>query len=456
MEADVQSFKPIKTWDNHYHDNGIPLYEGRKAAEAKTLYEILAKVANKSLSDLQNQHEGLLVFPDQPSESLKEKSLFTLSGHGSDAIFNTYNLMGVYRISDANLGNVTVEIRSRFDSEDRQPFTTYLLSKIFGGNFLSWSVDFGQGMWQMLLIFLFRYYLIRAVQQGLYKEYRQFQYNDAKFRGAINIPAHIRRNIPFQGNVAYQTREFTHDNPVMHLIRHVLSYIKGRYPTLFTALNDVTFYRATRAVTEATPSWNIRQRNTWTKLVHMPIVHPFYTEYEPLRKLCLQILREEGASLYQQERTNKIEGVIFDGAWLWENYLAYILKPISFDQCVHKTDKNVKVFYNDDYALYPDFLHKSNQMVLDAKYKHESRNREDIHQVLSYMYLTEAKYGGLIFPDERDNEYMEEEKQIYNKDRYWLNIKFPIPQNTIADSEFEMKMEQAEFSLRKKVDARII
>ena len=64
-----------------------------------------------------------------------------------------------------------------------------------------------------------------AMKQGIYKEYRKVQYNDSNVRGTIDISRHIRENIPFCGNISYDTEEFCYDNAVMELIRHTIEYI---------------------------------------------------------------------------------------------------------------------------------------------------------------------------------------------------------------------------------------
>ena len=44
----------------------------------------------------------------------------------------------------------------------------------------------------------------------------------------IDVGNHLKKNLPFTGNIAYTTREFTYDNPMMQLIRHTIEYIKNQ------------------------------------------------------------------------------------------------------------------------------------------------------------------------------------------------------------------------------------
>ena len=48
-------------------------------------------------------------------------------------------------------------------------------------------------------------------------------------RGTIDINRHLKLNLPFNGRVAYRTREFSHDNHVTELIRHTIEYISKPY-----------------------------------------------------------------------------------------------------------------------------------------------------------------------------------------------------------------------------------
>lgn len=80
------------------------------------------------------------------------------------------------------------------------------------------------------LLYMFPKFLNEALSQGLYKEYKRNEYNDANVRGTIDINRHLRSNMPFNGRVAYRTREFSHDNHVTELIRHTIDYIsKSRF-----------------------------------------------------------------------------------------------------------------------------------------------------------------------------------------------------------------------------------
>ena len=103
---------------------------------------------------------------------------------------------------------------------------------------------------------------------------------------------------------------------------------------------------------------------------------------------------------------DKIYGILFDGAWLWEEYLNTFLPEDSFVHSRNKTGKGRKyVFTDHTNPCFPDFYNET--MVLDAKYKrYEDWKRiqpADIYQVMAYMHILDVSKAGLIVPDEQHN-----------------------------------------------------
>ena len=130
-----------------------------------------------------------------------------------------------------------------------------------------------------------------------------------------------------------------------------------------------------------------------------PVRHPYYTEYTVLQKLCLQILRHEKISFGRDD--NEIYGILFDAAFLWEEYLNTLLSPLGFIHPKNKAKTNAISLYSDRYLpAYPDFI--GNGMILDAKYKRldGSIGREDRFQMISYLHVTKYSKGILLHPSE--------------------------------------------------------
>ena len=122
------------------------------------------------------------------------------------------------------------------------------------------------------------------------------------------------------------------------------------------------------------------------------------------------ILNREKHGLGYQEQ--KIHGILFDVAWLWEEYVYTLLpKDFTHPRNKDKTD-GISVFSDRKRKVFPDFYNRELRTVLDAKYKkleltEKGINREDLFQLISYSYILEAEQAGLVFPSKEkvvDNE----------------------------------------------------
>ena len=291
-------------------------------------------------------------------------------------------------------------ISSRFSDESDDYFLHYLLQKVFNINLTSLDVGLSpEDKLYQLLVYLFPKYLQAALRKGLYKEYQRFFHNDSHLKGAVDVGNHFKKNLPFTGNIAYTTREFTYDNPLMQLIRHTIEYIKTQKS--FGVILDNN--RETIAeVTRVTPSYKLADRAKFIRINKTkPLRHAYFREYRKLQELCLMILNREKHGLGYQEQ--KIYGILFDVSWLWEEYV-YALLPKGFLHPRNKEKKGgILVFSNGKRKVYPDFYDRERKIVLDAKYKkleftEKGINREDLFQLISYSYILEAEKAGLIFP----------------------------------------------------------
>ena len=278
------------------------------------------------------------------------------------------------------------------------------------------------------LLYLFPYFLKKALSQGLFKKYRRFEHNDANIRGPINISRHIRENIPFRGTVAYTTREHSYDNEITQLVRHTIEYIRSKPSGAVVLNNDWETKECVSQIVLATQTYNARERNKVINQNLRPIRHPYYSAYTSLQRLCLQILRHE--SIKYGQAKDKVYGILFDGAWLWEEYLNAVFEGYHLSithaknktGAKNKTHKNGIQIYAGSGYYYPDFYRQTagdkegnNSFVLDAKYKRlgnavvrdeqdsnvknrVSIGREDLFQMITYMHVLPAKKCALLYP----------------------------------------------------------
>lgn len=402
--------------------------------------QLSEKLLDRTLESL-SQEDNILIFPhdllDSPDLEKDGKVLETVSGQ-----IKTQNILGFLGCGDERL-----TIHSRFANGDDDYFLHYMLQKVLQLNLTSLDVGLSQeDSWYQLLIYLFPKYLQAALRKGLYKEYQRFFYNDSHVKGTIEVARHIKKNVPFTGKITYSTREFSFDNALMQLIRHTIAFIQHTVPNGRALLSSSASVRENTAeIVRVTPSYKFSDR---AKIIHLnqtrPIRHAYYYEYGKLQQLCLMILRQTKHGLNQSQQ--KIHGLLFDVAWLWEEYLATLLGE-DFEHPQNKVSKGgISVFQSGNgRKVYPDFYSRPLGVVLDAKYKKLEKGiaREDLFQLITYSYISKAQLAGLIFPStgkEIDNDIgtLEGYGGILKK---WSLL---IPQKSSSYDDFVKQIQESE------------
>ena len=384
-------------------DNNI----GQQNAETFLRKDVAAlfPIADKTVAELCRENENLLIFPysiEESADKIGESSVMSiLNTHDPEKVcISTGNVMGFIGVD-----KLQIKIKSRFDIGRDDYLLHYMLQKVLSFNLFDLNHNNEQEDVFDFIMFMFPYFLKSALRQGIYREYQTFKHNDANLRGTIDVGRHIAKNIPFIGNIAYSTREYSHDNSMTELIRHTIEFMKTKRYGMSVLNIDHETIENVKTIVEHTPIYNKNDRNfIISKNLRMK-AHPYYTEYLPLQTLCLQILRMEEIKYGESE--DEICGILFDGAWLWEEYVNTILREIGFKHPENKLRKG-GIYLFEDYSgvRYPDFY--NDEMVLDAKYKRLSNydkvakvDPDDIHQVIAYMTAMQIDKGGFIAPLEQ-------------------------------------------------------
>lgn len=356
--------------------------------------------------------ENIKQFANKKIKYLKENNLFILSKNSfKDDIENSdiieldevnnkiysNNIMGFIGYNDTQ-----IKITSRFTpNSDKDYFLHYMLQKVFYSNIFNWEYTTERDYSFDFLIYMFTYFFQKAIRQGIFKSYQKREYNDANVRGVIDINRHIKNNIPFNGKIAYNTREYSYDNNITQLIRHTIEYINTKSRGILNINEDIK--SGVFQIIEATKRYDKNKRQSIINKNLKKLNHPYFYEYEPLRKICIQILRHEELKYGREE--NKIYGILFDGAYLWEEYIYTILKDLDFLHPRNKEKTDGINLLNKKWTVYPDFYNYNKQMVLDTKYKMLNKDNDKIdgsdkHQIISYVYTLGAKIGGFVYPSE--------------------------------------------------------
>ena len=419
----------------------ITIQDNNYQGKVCSLHDVadLLSIGNKSIRQLCDENEHLLVFPlsiDDTDDRIGDSTIIDIYAENENFVrIKSGNIMGF-----VGRKNQQLKIYSRFDNQKHDFFLHYMLQKVFSFNIFNLDFTSSEDNVFEFLVYMFPAMLKIAMRQGVYKEYRRFRHNDANVRGTIDISRHIRENIPFRGTVAYNTREFSFDNSITELIRHTIEYIKTIPSGDIILSSDKTVEDCIKKIVSYTPSYSHTERIKIIQDNLLPCNHPFYKEYTALQKLCVQILRQEEIKCGTDD--DRIYGILFDGAWLWEEYLNTLLCEKGFIHPENKLGTGSIYLFEHGGQRFPDFWKQD--IVLDAKYKKLAINgnrldieRDDVHQIMAYMYRLKAPKGGIICPYVGDDNKVI--SQNMHKDSYLGSLSLyalAIPKNCSSYEDF--------------------
>ena len=358
---------------------------------------LVKTVSDKTLVELEK--EGVFIFPVM----IRDAEDITRDQMVLQSINDTYcsgNIMGFL-----GYGEERLVIESRFSKGKNDFFFQYLIERVLDFpnivNLETNAID-NDRMFSLLL-FLFPTHLAAALRKGAFKTYVRNEYNDGNVRGTIDIDRHIRKNEPFIGNIAYSQREYAYDNYLMQLVRHTVEFIK-RKPYGYKLLAKVK--DQVRLVVEATPSYEAKNlRKVLLENKKRVVSHAYYHEYRALQTLCILILQNEKSQVGLGAR--KIFGVLFDGAWLWEEYINSLVKKYFHHPRNKGGEGAQRLFAGGTGLIYPDFIGRNveNRVIADAKYKPVNNiGNKDYLQVLAYMLRFDAKKAFYFYPEVANTE----------------------------------------------------
>lgn len=356
---------------------------------------------------------------------------------------------------------ITIQIQSRFDKkniDDKQisevkPYflATMLLNCKSGVNDQLVPNNSEDFFFDLLLLYLFKEKVNSCYLKGLYKTYQRFEKNDDRLKGSIDVARHIRLNMGLEnGKMAYSYRENTIDNDLNRIIIYAYNKLKMKYPDLIAEVyynTDNYNFKYFIDILKSKINLSFIDSNTLISKNLRTIAHPYYTEYEELRKISLKILRDEGVSMFNGYEED-VNGILFYIPDLWELYLEHLLKDDNYK--LHSQGFNnlpVKIIdYSKD--TYPDYvfstsIDKNEQpfMILDAKFKPEwgeiiscnhaftSNMLKDYDKCIRDMNSINAHATGVVFPTNIDSslflyENLEHSISDFNKiDKFYT---FPI------------------------------
>lgn len=433
--------KPLRIKDNSQYKRDL----------FSDVENLTGRILDKTLEQL--EREGVFVFPEfviEAEDITKDQMIL----QGVNDTCRSGNVMGFI-----GCGDERIIIESRFSNKGEDYFFQYLLDKVLDfPNIVNLESDADQNNRLFnFLLFLFPYYLRNAMRKGLFKKYIRHRYNDGNVKGIIDIARHIEKNTPFIGNVAYSQREFSYDNHLMELVRHTIEFIK-RKPygnNLLVRVKDEV-----KLVIEATQNYELYDRQ---KVIDAnkknTIRHAYFREYLALQRLCLLILQHQKHQIGAGSR--QIYGILFDGAWLWEEYVSSLIDEAFYHPMNKGGTGAQRLFAGNIGLIYPDFISRDSKsrIIADAKYKPiDNIGNRDYLQVLAYMFRFDAKEGYYLYPETdsiidkklRMNSGSTYEGNVAPRDDIHLTkhgLKIPVEADSY--SAFVSRMQESEKEFRK-------
>ena len=154
--------------------------------------------------------------------------------------------------------------------------------------------------------------------------------------------------------------------------------------------------------------------------------------------------------------TRQIYRILFDGAWLWEEYVSSLMEGI-FYHPMNKVGKGAQRLFNGNIGLiYPDFIGRNRQkrIIADAKYKPiDNIGNRDYLQILAYMFRFDAKTGYYLYPEAEGADDLRlwmnrgstfEKNVMPRSDVSVIKHGLKIPSNVTSYVEFAVKMKMCE------------
>lgn len=306
-----------------------------------------------------------------------------------------------------------------------------------------------EDVFDFLLIFWFFQQIKDVCDKGFYRTYQRIERNDTRLKGTIDFARHIRLNLgQDNGKIAYSYREHTVDNFLNHLILSAYRCLKRKYPSLFDKLITSPQNSNVRDYISSLENMLSYTNNRDSMLLFKnakPISHPFYTEYEALRKTCIMILQNEGISIFDDGNENSSKGILYYIPDLWEDYLEALLREKIDKGIDMESQDEIKIFdkkntAKPDFVFYNDKEKKEPFMILDAKFRPKWEEAisgkvlylDDYDKCIRDMNTINAHSTGVIFPvsgsekieqDEQNQDYSHKISEFNRYDRFYT---FPI------------------------------
>ena len=435
----------------YYGSAFTPIIENKGKGIKNYNFDFKQVNAKKLEDNKEKQYQILFAFLEKVQENIDEVVIKV--DNEKNKIYDYYShnlyfggLIGVVSIKNFEINknekyDITLQLNSKLDNVDNEHHAEkpYFLMTLLFSNYRSISnskISLDKERFSsILLLNLFFDYYKKAYMKGYFKTYHTFMKNDDRVKGNIDIARHIKLNSGLEnGKIAYSFKTQSEFNYINHLIITSLELCKQKYYHETNSLLNENFdIKKSLDNLKVMINYPLYSNKIILSKTINCISHPYYNEYEILRKICIKLLKDEKYSIFGGNLKEKTNGVLVYLPDLWEKFLEKMVKGIRLE-----SQKVIKVFGVNDSSKFfqttrPDFvfLNENNIpfMILDAKIKpswFKASNTgklgdfgllPDYDKCLRDMVSIKSHATGVIFPTTQNFE-PHKTYYIYNGEKY--------------------------------------
>lgn len=379
---------------------------------------LLTNELNSKLTDKEFVKNNLYFFGENYEHNTDDCLLKVLGWNDENYLVETGNLVGYVATKDFK-----INVSSRFGDK----FLMYLILYSEGVLEIEELGTAGNnGVYEWVLIFLWKKALQNAYRLGIPKQYISKQEKLHTIRGNIDILNYALNN-GRSAKTLCRYHEYDYNNPVTQLIATTFSKIERKDMIEDCILLKNTFENCVEGK-------NVSLEKC---LSTKEITNPYYTDYNKVIELSKSILRKRYGDITNTD--NISSAFLFDMSMLFEYFIRKVLLKNGF-KLFNKNNHSMTISRglgkNNDRNLYPDIIIDRGEQeieVYDVKYKNFDKKygikREDLFQLHTYVSYLSNYYTvtrcGIIYPQIGD-EYEDNTNGIIEHPKYLAGIQLSV------------------------------
>lgn len=295
------------------------------------------------------------------------------------------------------------------------------------------------------------------------KSYVRESKNLTYFKGRLDVGKQILHNLTSPHKMYCQYPKLTYDTPINRTLCKVYKILRKENSPLFSPSIQGHFSMLN--------DFGVRDEISLREIENITYT-PLNRAYQKVIELSKIIISQKGQSNTPLQTRSMGQGFFLDMSEIWEAYLynkiLSKLEGFEVENCNLEGGDRVFSEGNDAREMRPDFKLMRNgeiKAIIDAKYKNvdsmEKVSREDLYQMMSYMYRYDCHLGIFLTPNNAEGESVGvDEAEIDNGKGKILIFSLPLQwlDNAIKEGEitdFHSEIQGLEEDMREKITEKI-